>query len=84
MTVTLELKPEVEAHLVAQAKAQNVSVEEYIQGLLESLAGTESTFNTRTPEERAKAWEKWVAGHGAGIPVILDDSREAIYEDDGR
>ena len=37
-----------------------------------------------TPEERASAWEEWAASHAPNTHVILDDSREAIYEDDGR
>lgn len=38
MTVVLELKPEIEARVMALANALGVSVEEYIQSFLESLA----------------------------------------------
>jgi hypothetical protein len=86
MTVTLELKPEVEARVARQAAAHGMSVEAYIESVLESLATTqnEPTFKTMTPEERAGAWEAWAASHNPATPVILNDSREAIYGDDGR
>jgi hypothetical protein len=35
MTVTLELKPEVEERIVAEAKARGLSVENYILNVLE-------------------------------------------------
>ncbi|MBA3712501.1 MAG: hypothetical protein H0W76_08625 [Pyrinomonadaceae bacterium] len=38
MTVTIELKPEVETRVAEQAAARGVSVEEYIEGVLESHA----------------------------------------------
>lgn len=86
MTITIELKPEVEARVAAQAAAHGMSVEAYIESILESLAITqdEPTFKTMTPEERAGAWETWAASHRPDTPVILNDSREAIYGDDGR
>ena len=84
MTVTLELKPEVEARLIVQAAAQNVSVEEYIQSLLESLAlsTNELTYGTMSPEERAKAWDEWLdENESVTGPAFLDDSRESIYRE---
>jgi len=38
MTVTLKLKPEVEAGLTAQARASGVSVEEYVFQLWKGLS----------------------------------------------
>ncbi|MBA2647201.1 MAG: hypothetical protein H0U81_10410 [Pyrinomonadaceae bacterium] len=38
MTVTIELKPEVETRVAEQAAARGVSVERYIEGVLESHA----------------------------------------------
>ena len=34
-----------------------------------------------TPEERAAAWREFVKSHADNPVVILDDSREVIYED---
>ncbi|HEX9002836.1 MAG TPA: hypothetical protein VGB07_23210 [Blastocatellia bacterium] len=41
-------------------------------------------YETATTEEWLKAFNEWVASHDPNTPVILDDSREAIYGDDGR
>jgi len=35
-----------------------------------------------TPEQRAKAFEEWASSHDPKTPVILDDSRDAIYADE--
>lgn len=91
MIVTLELKPETEARAVEQAKARGISVQDFLASVIEgklnggegSLA-TERSDDTMTPEERARAWEEWAASHDPHTPVILDDSREVIYGDDGR
>jgi hypothetical protein len=84
MTVTLELKPEIEARVAAQAAAHGMSVEAYIQSVIESLAIPldEATFSNMTPEERAKSWDEWLNGdEGVTGPAFLDDSRESIYRD---
>jgi len=84
MTVTLELKPEVEARVAAQAAAHGMSVEDYIQSVLESLTVTqdEPTFETMTPEERAEAWDEWLSSDDSVAgPAFLDDSRESIYQE---
>ena len=62
MTVTLNLKPEVEERIVAEAKARGVSVENYILNVLEKEAinGEASFALTATPEEWEKAFLEWV------------------------
>lgn len=91
MTVTLELKPEIEARAVEKAKARGLPVEDYLTSVIEgSLDGgegglaSERSSSAITPEQRARAWAEWAASHDLNTPVILDDSREAIYGDDGR
>lgn len=41
-------------------------------------------YETATPEEWIRELNAWAASHDPNTPVILDDSREAIYGDDGR
>ena len=41
-------------------------------------------YETAPREEWLKAFNEWVDSHDPNTPVILDDSREAIYGDDGR
>lgn len=84
MTVTLQLKPEIEAHVAAQAATHGMTVEAYIESVLESLAATPDapTFDTMTPEERARVWDEWVnSDDSVKSPAFLDDSRESIYRE---
>ncbi len=43
MTITLQLKPEVEARMQAQAASRGVSVEEYLEAAIEQLATPPTT-----------------------------------------
>ena len=80
MTITLELKPEVEASLLALAGARGLSLEEYLLTMVESLPA-----NELLPEERAAAFEAWSASHRS-TPLLSDYavSRDSIYEGRGR
>ncbi len=79
MTVTLHLSPEVEAGLLAQARASGMTVEEYLLSVVQNtvLAPQKEV----SAEERAAAFEVWSAGHRLTAP--LSDyavSRESMYE----
>jgi hypothetical protein len=62
MTVTLKLKPEVEAGLLEQARASGMTLEEYLLSMVEGavLLGAQESASA---EERAAAFEAWSAGH---------------------
>ena len=80
MTVTLNLKPEVEAGLSAQAQASGMTVEEYLLSVVEG-AVLPATQKTLSAEERAAAFEAWSANHRPTPP--LSDyavSRATMYE----
>lgn len=80
MTVTLNLKPEIEAGLVAQAQARGMTVEEYLLSVVES-AVLPATQEALSAEERATAFEAWSASHRPTPP--LSDyavSRDSMYE----
>ncbi len=72
MTVTLKLTLEVEAGLVAQARASGVSVEEYVLSVVEG-AVMPAVKNALTPEERAAAYEAWSAQHRS-IPPLSESN----------
>ena len=55
MTITLKLKPEIDAGLLAQAKASGMTLEEFLQSLVEAFVV--SGKQTTTSEERASAFE---------------------------
>jgi len=79
MTVTLHLTPDMEAGVVAQARASGMTVEEYLLSVVKSAVTLPS--KGLSAEERAAAFEAWSAGHRHAAP--LSDyavSREGIYE----
>lgn len=80
MTVTLKLKPEVEAGLLAQAEASGMTLEEYLLSLVEGAALVRAKENS-SPEERVAAYEAWAGGHRS-TPALSDYavSRDAMYE----
>ena len=80
MTVTLNLRPEVEAGLLAQAQANGMTLEEYLLSVVEGAALL-ATQNPLSPEERAMAFERWAAGHRT-TPNLSEwaVSRESMYE----
>ena len=79
MSVKVELPPEVEAHLAAQAAAEGISLPEYLRHLLEEQASAD-TGGTLSPAERAASWRKSVKGLPV-TPPLSDEaiSRESIY-----
>ena len=80
MTVTLKLKPEVEAGLLTQARASGMTLEEYLLAMVEGAVLVRTQGNA-SEEERAAAFEAWSAGHRA-TPLLSNYavSREAMYE----
>jgi hypothetical protein len=79
MSVKIELPPELEASLAAQAAAQGVPLLEYLRHLLEEQASA-GAGNTLSPEERATAWRESVSGLPDTEPLSDEAiSRESIY-----
>jgi hypothetical protein len=83
MTVTLELKPEIEQELTARAQAEGLSTEEFVNRELEKLVASASAKSKLTPEERARLWEEWLESHSVGGPPLSDYavSHESIYKE---
>ena len=85
MTVTLELKPEVEHRIAAEANARGLSVNDYILDVLEretSNGGTNFAV-TASPEEWKRAFLEWVNAERPAHPTLSDEaiSRESIYRE---
>jgi hypothetical protein len=80
MTVTLNLKPELEAGIFAQAQASGMSVEAYLLSVIEGVV-LPSIRQRVSPEERAAAFEAWSVSHRP-TPLLSDYavSREAFHE----
>jgi hypothetical protein len=82
MSVTIDLPPDIEANLAAQAAARGVPLAEHLRHLLEEQAGA-SKGTRKTPEERAKLWRD-VSGLPETKPLSDEAiSRESIYAERG-
>jgi len=84
MAILLELEPEIESRLMAQAAAQGTSVEVLLKTLVESLlaSSSQSTPLTLSPQQRAERFVNWARSHSSiKAPPLSDDaiSRESIY-----
>ena len=78
MTVTLELNPELENHLVAQAAEHGLSLEAYLLSIIET--------RVIHPKPRTRHWKsskrRWLSSAGTDhIPVLAPKAltRESIY-----
>lgn len=80
MTVTLNLKPEIEAGLFAQAQANGMTVEEYLLSMVEGVV-LPALRKTMSAEERAAAFEEWSVRHRS-TPLLSDYavSRDGTHE----
>ncbi len=87
--LTIQVAPQVAAILQAlqeRADVEGVSLDTLLLPLV-ALKGVEEErpfYETASTEEWLKAFNEWVDSHDPNTPVILDDSREAIYGDEGR
>jgi hypothetical protein len=84
MTVTIQLPPDIEADLVAQALAHGLELPQYVERLLRGQVSPRAG-SVLSPEERAAAWRESTQGL-PHTPPLSDDaiSRESIYGDRGR
>ena len=76
MTITLNLSPEIEAGLLAQAQAAGVTLEEYLQQLVEKEVPASAT-EFGGAEGSGMVWEDGLLIYGAGTPLpagFIDDA----------
>ena len=80
MTVTLTLKPEIEAGLVARAQASGMTVEEFLLSMVEDVVRM-AVPNALSADQRAAAFEAWARNHRPTPPLSeYAVSRESMYE----
>lgn len=79
MTVTL--KPHLEEELTARARAEDLSIEEFVNRELERLVASTPPPSRVAPEERVRLWREFLATHSVDGPPLSDYavSRESIY-----
>jgi hypothetical protein len=85
MTVTIELKPEIENFLRTKASKNGVKVETFIETFIEENIVEEEPkpfHETATKEEWRAEFHRWLDSHkDKNYPVLPDEaySRESIY-----
>ncbi|HEY7392058.1 MAG TPA: hypothetical protein VH640_26305 [Bryobacteraceae bacterium] len=84
MTIKIQVPPDIEADLIAQAKAQDLDLPRYVERLLRERVPSRGGA-TLTPAERAEAWRQAALGL-PHTPPLSDEaiSRESIYNHRGR
>lgn len=68
MTVTLHLKPELEAALLAQVQAAGLTLEDYLQQLVEKELSAEA-IEAGPPEGSGMVWENGLLVYRTGMPL---------------
>jgi hypothetical protein len=87
MSLTLNLKPEVEAGLLAQAQAAGLPLDQFLSRQLEVLTHATSTLPSQlrapfAPDQWEKELDEWLDSFPQN-PVLSDEalSRETWYPD---
>ena len=81
MTVRLEIGPDIEATLAAQARARGIPLDAYLQEAIGALARTKAAPPTSLQDLRLTL--DALAEMGRGLPHLPSSafSRESIYQD---
>jgi hypothetical protein len=79
--MSMNLNPDTEARLIALAEANGVSLETFLQDIMEERSGF-SRVRRLSPQEWATEFEEW-ADSFPEVPPIPDEalSRENLYPD---
>ena len=84
MTVKIELPPDIEASLSAQAQAHGMALPEYVEDVLRRQVSQSPKSSSLTPAERASAWiegsKRFPHTHPLSDEAI---SRESMYDTRG-
>ena len=81
--IQIELRPEVEAKLAAEAQARGVELRTYIEGLLEGTVTTRATPSRLRTREEMRTFFEAMAANSDKIPQLSDEAftRESFYQD---
>lgn len=83
MTLTIEIKPEIEARLAAQAAARGLDLSAYAAAVLEqAVVQPGASLRHKSPEE-IRAWLDSMTEFSDQIPPMPGEtfSRQMIYQD---
>jgi len=81
MTIRVELNPEMEKQLAAEALARGVALEMYAQRLLQEALASRSKGHSRASQEEFRAFLDALASKAPNVPQLRSEtfSREMIY-----
>jgi hypothetical protein len=72
MSITLNLSPEVEKGLMAQARQRGIPLSDYLQEIVTRQACLAAGTSTGS-KDKARAFELWARSHRA-TPLLSDDA----------
>jgi DNA-binding transcriptional regulator of glucitol operon len=82
MAIEIQLKPEIEAELKAQAQQNGLPLSQYVVRILEEHVPRQPLESGMTPEERAQAFQDWAKSFPRRRSTPLLDhaiSRDAFH-----
>lgn len=81
MTIKIELNPEIEARLAAEAQAQGLPLEEYAQQLLQEAIGSTRRRRSRASQQEFRGFLDALASKAPNVPQLRAEtfSRGMIY-----
>ncbi len=82
MAITLELSPEIEANLAAQARARGLRLDAFVESLLKQQAATEDPERTMSLEQFEAELDALAQG-SEKLPYLPPEAltRETFYQD---
>ena len=88
MGLMVQIPSELEKRIEAEAAKRGISVDEYVQVLLERMLvgpGELPSWMKATKEEWLKAFNAWMDSHDPALPPLSDAavSRESFYGERG-
>jgi hypothetical protein len=81
VTIKIELNPEIEARLAAEAQAQGLELEEYALRLLQEAIGSTRRRRSRASQQEFRGFLDALASKAPNVPQLRAEtfSREMIY-----
>jgi hypothetical protein len=80
-TIKIELNPEIEAQLAAEARSHGLQLEEYAQRLLQEAIGSAQKQRSRASQEEFRGFLDALASKAPNVPHLRAEtfSRKMIY-----
>jgi len=81
--IQIELRPEVEAKLAAEARARGMETRTYVERVLEQAVATSTVPSRRRSRKEMEAFFEAMAANSDKIPQLPDEAftRESFYRD---